>query len=128
MVFENKADGALYMSAYALAVAKSVGWGLDDCAKLAFNMNALYTDYAELIRFNGFGAEIIASIAFMMCEFPRINEIKSVCAAFGVDKSQTDVVGEFYEFVKKTARLKAKERAEKAAKNKEKRKKEQKGD
>ena len=64
----------------------------------------------------------------MMCEFPRINEVKSVCAAFGVDKAQTDVVSEFYEFVKKTARLKAKERAEKAAKNTEKRKKEQKGD
>ncbi len=115
VVFERKADGALYMSAYALAVAKSIGWGIDDCAKLAFNLNTLYTDYGELIRFNGFGAEIIAATGFLLCDFDRLNDVKSVCAAFGVDKSRFDEVKEFIEHVKKTARTKAKERAAKAA-------------
>lgn len=114
VVFEHKADGALYMSAYALAIAKSANWGIDDCAKLAFNMNLLYTDYFELIRFNGFGAEVIAAVGFILCDFPRINDVKSVCAAFGVDKSRVDEVEEFVAHVRKTARAKAKERAEKA--------------
>ena len=118
VVFENKADGALYMSAYALAVAKSANWGIDDCAKLAFNINLLYTDYSELIRFNGFGAESVAAIGFLLCDFPRIAEVKSVCAAFGVDKETESVVEEFIAHVKKTARVKAKQRAEKAAKRK----------
>lgn len=124
VVFENKPDGLLYMSAYALAVAKAANWGIDDCAKLAFNMNTLYTDYAELIRFNGFGAEVIAAVGFMLCDFPRINEVKSVCAAFGVDKARVDEVAEFIEHVKKTAHVKAKERAAKAASRKSKVKKE----
>ena len=125
VIFEHKADGALYMSAYALAVAKSVGWGIDDCAKLAFNMNALYTDFAELIRFNGFGAEVVAAICFAMCDFPRLNGIKNVFAAFGVDRSQTSVAEEFFGYVKNNAPLKARERAEKAAENNDKLKKEQ---
>ena len=124
VVFENKPDGLLYMSAYALAVAKAASWGIDDCVKLAFNMNTLYTDYFELIRFNGFGAEVIAAIAFTLCDFPRIAEVKGVCAAFGVDKAQVDEVAEFIEHVKKTAHVKAKERAAKAVSRKSKVKKE----
>ena len=124
VVFEHKPDGLLYMSAYALAVAKAASWGIDDCAKLAFNMNTLYTDYAELIRFNGFGAEVIAAVGFALCDFPRITEAKGVCAAFGVDKSRFDEVEEFVAHVKKTAHVKAKERAEKAALRKNKSKKE----
>ncbi|MBR0189329.1 MAG: hypothetical protein IJQ23_02955 [Clostridia bacterium] len=120
VVFENKPDGLIYMSAYALAVAKAASWGIDDCVKLAFNMNTLYTDYFELIRFNGFGAEVIAAIAFTLCDFPRIAEVKGVCAAFGVDKAQVDEVAEFIEHVKKTAHVKAKERAAKAASRKSK--------
>ena len=116
VVFEHKADGAAYMSAYALAVAKAVGWGIDDCAKIAFNMNLLYTDYAELIRFNGFGAETVSAVCFMLCDFPRINNAKSVCAAFGVDKSRAAEVEEFVKYVRATAPIKARERAEKAAK------------
>ena len=124
VVFENKLDGALYMSAYALAVAKVLTWGIDDCAKLAFNMNTLYTDYAELIRFNGFGVEIIAAVCVMLCDFQRISDTKIVCAAFGVDKSRFEEAEEFVAHVKKTARKKAGERAEKSKSRKNKTKKE----
>lgn len=111
VIFEDKADGALYMSAYALAVTKSLSWGIDDCAKIAFNMNTLYKGFAELIRFNGFGAEIIAAVAYLMCDFPRLNNVKAVCAAFGVDKESVKNTEEFFEFVKKTASVKVKEHA-----------------
>lgn len=124
VVFEHKADGAPYMSAYALAVTKSLAWGIDDCAKIAFNMNTLYVDFAELIRFNGFGSETIAAICYLMCDFPRLNNVKAVCAAFGVDKANVSVAEEFFAFVKKTAPAKAKERAAKAACRKGKEKKE----
>ena len=110
-VFENKKDGEIYTSAYALAIAKSVAWGIDDTAKIAFNMNTLYTDYAELIRFNGFGAETIAAIAYLMCEFDRFRKVKDVCAAFGVDKTKIAEVEEFLEYIKNAEKAKLKARA-----------------
>lgn len=120
VVFEKKDDGALYMSAYALVITKSLAFGVCDSAKIAFNMNTLYTDYAELIRFNGFGAETIAALCYLLCGFGTQDNVKNVCAAFGVDKNIVGSVGEFYFFVKKTKPLKMKERAEKGNRKKEK--------
>ncbi len=128
VVFERKEDGALYLSAYALAVTKSLAWGIDDCAKIAFNMNTLYVDFAELIRFNGFGAETVAAVCYLLCDFPRLNNVKAVCAAFGVDKANVKNVEEFFAFVKQTAPIKVKERAAKTGKRKSKEKKENDGD
>lgn len=115
VIFEDKADGALYKSAYALTIVKALTYGIDDSAKIAFKVNTLYKDYAELIRFNGFGAEVIAAICYLMCEFVRPVKVKDVCAAFGIDKALYKSVEEFYEFVKKTEPIKNKERAEKSA-------------
>ena len=114
VVFENKKDGALFMSAYALAVAKSMFWGVEDTAKIAFNMNALYTHFKELIRFNGFGVDAIAACCYLMCEFPRLNDVNNVCVAFGVSRADESQVEEFYEFVKKSLPEKMRERAESA--------------
>ena len=116
VIFEDKPDGALYMSAYALAVVKALTYGIDDCAKIAFKMNVLYKDFAELIRFNGFGAEVIAAVCYIMCEFSRPVTVKNVCAAFGVDKVMNKSVEEFCDFVKKTEQIKNRERAQKADK------------
>nr|MBO4517705.1 tetratricopeptide repeat protein [Clostridia bacterium] len=113
-VFDNKKDGEIYLSAYALAIAKSVAWGIDDTAKLAFNLNTLYTDYRELIRFNGFGAETISAIGYLMCEFDRFRKVKDVCAAFGVDKTKIAEVEEFLDYIKKAEKAKLKARAKSA--------------
>ena len=115
VVFERKKDGDAFISAYALIVAKTLFWGIDDTAKIAFNMNTLYTDYGELIRFNGFGVETIAALCCMMCAFPRLGNAAAVCAAFGVDKEKVKAVEEFYRFVTETKRERAASRAKKAS-------------
>ena len=116
VVFEHKKDAEIYMSAYALALVKTLRYEMTDSAKIAFNMNLLYTDFAETIRFNGFRAEDIAALCFLMSGEQRKENVKSVCAEFGVDKNCVELVGEFYDFVQKTKPLKIKARAEKAAK------------
>lgn len=100
VVFEHKSDGAAYMSAYALALAKSVFFGVEDTARIAFNANLLYTGYNELIRFNGFGPEAVAAVCFLMCGFPRFVKPESVFAAFGVKKADAEKLKEFYTFIK----------------------------
>ena len=116
VIFENKKDAEIYKSAHALALVKTMRWETADSAKIAFNMNELYTDFAETIRFNGFRAEDVAALCFLMCGFSPKEDVKAVCAEFGVDKQNVALVGEFYEFIKKTKAVKLKERAEKAAK------------
>lgn len=115
VIFENKQDAEIYKFAYALALVKTMRYETVDSAKIAFNMNELYTDFAETIRFNGFHAEEIAALCFLMCGEQSKENIKSVCAEFGVDKQNVALVGEFYDFIKKIKPIKIKERAEKSA-------------
>ena len=115
-VFENKKDADIYMSAYALALVKTLRWETADSAKIAFNMNLLYADFAETIRFNGFRAEDIAALAFLLCSQQKPENVKRICAEFGVEKQSVELVGGFYDFIQKTKLMKMKARAEKAAK------------
>lgn len=115
VIFEHNSDAEIYKSAYALALVKTLRWEMLDSAKIAFNMNILYTEFAETVRFNGFRAEDIAAICVLMCGENKPETVKSVCAEFGVDKKSVELIGEFYSFVKKIKPIKIKERAEKSA-------------
>ncbi|MBO4251109.1 MAG: tetratricopeptide repeat protein [Clostridia bacterium] len=116
VVFEKKNDAGLYMSAYALALVKTLRWETVDSAKIAFNMNLLYTEYAETVRFNGFQAEDLAALSFLLCGQQKPENVKRVCSDFGVDKQKVELVGGFYDFIQKTKLIKIKSRAEKSAK------------
>ena len=79
-------------------------------------MNLLYAEFTETIRFNGFRAEDIAALCYLMCGENKPENVKRVCAEFGVEKSSVELVSEFYDFIKKIKPIKIKERAAKTAK------------
>lgn len=116
VIFEHNSDAEIYKSAHALALVKTLRWETVDSAKIAFNMNLLYTEFAETIRFNGFRAEDIAALCYLMCGENKPENVKRVCAEFGVEKSSVELVSEFYDFIKKIKPIKIKERAAKTAK------------
>ena len=111
VIFEHKKDGAPYMSAYALVLAKAVFLGVDDTAKITFNANLLYSDYGELIRFNGFGPDGVAALCLLLCDFPRFKMPERVFEAFGIDKKDFKMLAEFYDFVKKDRAQRIRDRA-----------------
>ena len=99
-VFERKADGTVFVSAYALVLTKAMFWGITDSAKLTYNMNGLYVSCKELINFNGFGVEHIACACYLASDFPRFSETGKVCEAFGIKKEDVPRMDEFVKFVK----------------------------
>lgn len=99
-VFENKSDSTVFTSVYAISIAKSLFWGVDDTAKITFNINGIYTCCKDYLKLNELSVDAIAAVNFLLCEFPRFDNENTVFSLFGLEKTEYSAAREFYRFAK----------------------------
>ncbi len=88
LVFDDKPDRVIYLSAYALCVSKAVFMGVQDTEKIAFTVNKVYKKYADKIGLDKYRIEDISAFVFYSCSFRRYNDVKKISRVFSADEKR----------------------------------------
>ena len=97
LVFSDKPDGIIYVSAYANTLSRLAFIGLKDQEKLAFYANKTYKTLGISVIEEGFSPEEIAALITLLCEYKGVSEMRAVTRIFGVKKERVLKLKELYD-------------------------------
>ncbi len=93
---EKELAGALYLSAYGLALSRMAFTGVEQLDKIATSINKIYKKFKGVITESEVTNEEISALAVWLCKFSRFETEKEVMRVFEIKKEKLQLLLKLY--------------------------------